>query len=97
MPPETHEPSKSSDPPALAALTADDHIKEARRLVAGINGVGLLTEKERVLRADVIARATMHATLALALQGQQVGICDHGNTGVCMPCIIQHDLLRPSR
>jgi hypothetical protein len=82
---------------AAQRLTADDHIAEAQRLVAGINSAGLLTEKERALRADVIARATMHATLALALQGQDAGICDHGNTGVCMSCVIQHDLLRPSR
>lgn len=26
---------------------------------------------------------------------EQTGICDHGNRGVCMSCVIAHDLLRP--
>lgn len=43
--------------------------------------------------------ATAHATLAVASaliqQREDVGMCPHGNTGICMPCVIVNDLLRP--
>lgn len=46
-------------------MESDSHVAEAQRLLAGVNQLDL-----GELRADVIARATAHATLALALQRQ---------------------------
>lgn len=48
-----------------ASSTSNDHIVEAQRLLTGVNQLDL-----GELRVDVVARATAHATLALALQRQ---------------------------
>lgn len=64
--------------------TIDEHIDAAQSLLAA----GEAMPEGSIARTDCVRRSTAHATIALVLQGQQVGICAHGNTGVCMPCII---------
>ena len=56
-------------------------------------------ETELDVLADVLAEmSTSLARIAAALEQalQDANRCGHGGTGLCMACVIQNDLLRPT-
>lgn len=90
--------------------TYEQHIAEAERLldqiaevasIAGnhpssdIRAAHEIADAAHEVIPEYAATARAHATLAIAKQTATVGVCDHGNTGVCMSCVIAHDLMRP--
>lgn len=77
--------------------TGGEHYAQAERLV--VNAHRMLEDSTEntfddalAAAAPILTRAQVHATLALAAATQAkveaTAICDHGNTGLCMHCLI---------